>query len=262
VGNEAFDDAYFTRLRAASGHWWVQGMREVGASVLGPVEAPAVVLDAGCGTGTNLPWLASLGGRNRVYGLDASVAALAQCRRAGVAADLLQASASALPFPDATFDLLVSLDVLQHLTEGDAVRAVAEARRVLRPGGRILVRTNAAFGRRRVPQRADWRLYTRSGLARALTAAGLVVERLTAANALLGVWSSLRRPTRSRAVGTPHGLGIPQPVPARRNRLLLELLRAEARWLARPGRHLSVGHSLYAVARRPLIEDDSVGRTA
>ena len=48
-----------------------------------------------------------------------------------------------------------------------------------------------------------------------------------------------------------HGLGIPEPVHPVKNRALLQLLRLEAWFLARPGRRLPFGHSLYAVARKP-----------
>lgn len=258
---EEFDEAYFERLQAAAGHWWVQGTRQIGSAVLGPV-APAIdVLDSGCGSGANLAWLAGLAAPTRLQAVDLSAAALAWCRRLPVAVDLQQASVTALPFTDSRFDLVVSMDVLQHLTEAGAALALEEVRRVLRPGGRALIRTNAAFGRRRVPQRADWRLYDRAGLTSALISAGLRVERVTAVNALQGLWASLPRPQRRHRTPRPghdhnshenagHGLGIPRPVPAGRNAILLALLRAEARWLAKPGRTLPVGHSLYAVASR------------
>lgn len=262
---EEFDEGYFERLQAAAGHWWVRGMREVGAAILGPVATPADVLDLGCGSGANLAWLAGLSQPKRVQAIDRSEAALDYCRRLNEPVDLQRASATALPFGEACFDLVVSMDVLQHLTEGDAALTLAELRRVLRPGGRALIRTNAAFGRRRVPQRADWRLYDRSGLATELAQAGLRIERISAVNTLQGLWTSLPRPVLSlpgarrgpadhdsaQKATSRHGLGIPRAVSARRNRAMLALLRVEARWLTRPGRHLPVGHSLYAVASRP-----------
>lgn len=262
---EEFDEGYFERLQAAAGHWWVRGMREVGAAMLGPVGTPADVLDLGCGSGANLAWLAGLSRPKRVQAIDKSEAAVDYCRRLEVPVDLQRASATALPFGEARFDLVVSMDVLQHLTEGDAALTLAELRRVLRPGGRALIRTNAAFGRRRVPQRANWRLYDRTRLAADLAQAGLRIERVSAVNALQCLWTSLPRPVRSGLgahhgpadhhspqEGTSrHGLGIPPPVSAWRNTAMLALLRVEARWLTRPGRHLPVGHSLYAVASRP-----------
>jgi ubiquinone/menaquinone biosynthesis C-methylase UbiE len=223
-------------------------MRDVAAAILGPVESPVTVLDSGCGSGANLLWLATLSDPERVQAVDITMAALARCRGLRAPADL--------PLADAAFDLVVSMDVLQHLTEPDATQALSELRRVLRPGGRVLVRTNAAFGRRRVAQRSDWRLYRASSLRAALSAADLIVDRVTAANALQGLWATVRGakgPVHRNRHGDGHGLGIPAPVSARRNAAMLRLLRAEAAWLARPGRSLPFGHSLYAVAHRSSV---------
>lgn len=256
-----FDEDYFTRLAQAGEHWWVRGMLDVGASILGEVGGPLSILDAGSGTGRNLEWLAELAGPGKVVAVDLATAAFAYGGRHGPATDVVQASVSQLPFADAVFDLVVTTDVLQHLTQEDEQRALGNMRRVLRPGGRLLARTNSSFGRGEVRQREDWRLYTTEGLRRALENAGFTVERLTPVNSLQGLWASLPRPrpTSDRLGKKPErhtGLGIPRPVPRWKNQTLLGLLRAEARWLARPGRRLPVGHSLYALARRPAVTQD------
>jgi SAM-dependent methyltransferase len=158
------------------------------------------------------------------------------------------------------------MDVLQHLTTAGAAAAVAEMARVLRPGGRLLVRTNAAFGRRHVAEREDWRLYRPETLRATLCSSGLEVAALTPVNALQALWASVprgwsrpRHEAHSNAAGEDAhraewgvaGLGIPTKVHPVINTVLLGLLRLEALWLSRPGRHLPFGHSLYAVARRP-----------
>lgn len=274
MAEEEFDRGYFERLEAARGHWWVQGMQEVGAALLGADPGSASggglsVLDAGCGSGNLLPWLAEMAGPARVRAVDFAAAAIVNCRRAGLDADFVRASVAALPIADASMDLVASMDVLQHLTTAQERAALDEMARVLRPGGRLLVRTNAALGRGRVVEREDWRLYRSEDLRRALVGAGLAVEGLTPVNFLQGVWASLPRPRRpagehshdhgdgSRAhederVRPVAGLGIPAPVGRLKNRLLLWVLKGEARWLSRPNRRLPFGHSLYAVARRPL----------
>jgi SAM-dependent methyltransferase len=169
------------------------------------------------------------------------------------------ASVTQLPFADERFDLVLSSDVLQHLTLDGALAATTEMSRVLRRGGRVVIRTNSAHGRRRIEERDDWRLYRVDSLRATLVGAGLVVERVTAVNVVQGLWASVPRPRHvNHAAGTlvdehraQHGLGIPEPVGPLKNRLLLAPLRVEGWWLRRPGRSLPFGHSLYAIARRP-----------
>lgn len=102
------------------------------------------VLDIGCGTGT-LAMAASrrVGPTGRVHGIDASPEMIARATRkatrAGVDIAFQNAVAEALPFPDAQFDAVLSTVMLHHLPRPDRPRLVAEAYRVLRIGGRLLV---------------------------------------------------------------------------------------------------------------------------
>lgn len=264
-----FDTDYFARLAAARDHWWVRGMQDAAEALLGPATGELRVLDAGCGTGANLLWAADLTRTRPLHGADLVPEAVGVARRAtGDVAELVTASTTALPYADASFDLVLSVDVLQHLPDAAATQALQELTRVLAPGGRLLVRTNAAFGRRHVPQREDWRLYSPATLTAALQAAGLRVERLTSANALHSLWASAprlpRRHDHHHEHGTPdrhqtaadtghRGLGIPRPVSPSRNAVLRRLLRVEARWLRH--RDLPFGHSLLAVARKQQGQD-------
>jgi SAM-dependent methyltransferase len=102
------------------------------------------VLDVGCGTGVFLPGLAALvGPEGRVVGLDHSAAFLeeAQKRLADASisdqVELVEGDAHNLPFLDATFDAAHCERVLMHLP--DPAQAIREMRRVVRPGGRVLV---------------------------------------------------------------------------------------------------------------------------
>ncbi len=260
MSRDEFDEEYFRRLGAARDHWWVVGMQRAALALLGePADDQLDILDAGCGVGTNIGWLTPLAGTRRVHAVDFAPSAVAACRRNAPHAEVICVSVTDLPYQDALFDLVTSMDVLQHLSAWDATRAVEEMLRVLRPGGRLLVRTNSAFGRGRVAQRDDWRLYTPELLRHELARAGFSVERLTPVNFIQGVWASLPRPPRGRShrhdhdpAPTHHGLGIPQPAGRMKNRLLLSLLTAEARWLrGRTRRRLPAGHSLYALATRP-----------
>jgi SAM-dependent methyltransferase len=94
------------------------------------------VLDAGCGSG---PLYAALRGRGAVVtGIDASAGMLALAeRRLGGDADLHQVDLrDRLPFDDGAFDVVVSSLVLHYLEDWNPT--LAELRRVLRPGGRLI----------------------------------------------------------------------------------------------------------------------------
>lgn len=92
-------------------------------------------LDVGCGSGILAETLLDLCDPASVAGIDASAAQVEQARRgpAGKRARFQQADALELPFPDGTFDIAAAALVLNFVP--DPPRAVAEMRRVTRPGG-------------------------------------------------------------------------------------------------------------------------------
>lgn len=103
---------------------------------------PLRVLDCGVGTGAFALALADAwGGPLEVTAVDVSQgmveAAQDRFRRRGLAARVLRASVCALPFADAAFDLVVGAHVLEHLP--DPVTALAGMRRVLKPGGWLVI---------------------------------------------------------------------------------------------------------------------------
>ncbi|WEO97722.1 class I SAM-dependent methyltransferase [Streptomyces sp. FXJ1.172] len=125
---------------------WEASVRRQGAALDALIgRAGAAVLDCACGIGTQALGLALRG--HRVVGTDLSAGAVARARReAGrLGAGLVTAVADMrqLPLADGRFDAVVCADNgLPHLlTEGDVRAALAEMRRVLRPGGRLLVST-------------------------------------------------------------------------------------------------------------------------
>lgn len=106
------------------------------------------VLDAGCGTGRMLPHLAA--GGCQVTGVDLSPGMLACARRDHPRFGVGVASLRALPFPGATFDGYFSWYSTIHLPDDRLTQVFAEAKRVLRPGGHLLVAFQAGRGVRDV----------------------------------------------------------------------------------------------------------------
>ena len=110
---------------------------------LANLTAGESVLDIGCGTGTlAIAAARRVGTTGAVIGVDPSPDLLARARkkarRARVDATFEQAGGEKLPFPDASFDLVLSTLVFHHLPH-DVLRSSAEEiRRVLKPGGRLL----------------------------------------------------------------------------------------------------------------------------
>ncbi|HSK14930.1 MAG TPA: methyltransferase domain-containing protein [Gaiellaceae bacterium] len=125
----------YDRLRPVDANW-----REVAGAIAEAGEVTGSrVLDVGCGTGRLAAALADRGAR--VWGVDPSDGMLAQARAvAGRKVGLKQGRAEELPFKDGWFDCAV-LRLVVHLV--DRPRAFAELRRVLAPGGRVVIATFA-----------------------------------------------------------------------------------------------------------------------
>jgi SAM-dependent methyltransferase len=100
---------------------------------------PRRALDLGCGLGTELGHLAERGVPLTV-GVDRSIAALQRARRLHPAVELVQADVLRLPFPRAAFDVVLDRGCFHYLQAADRPRYAAEVERVLRPGGRFLLR--------------------------------------------------------------------------------------------------------------------------
>ena len=238
--------------------WWFAGMRAVTAALLDPVCPPGrdrLILDAGCGTGANLEWLARYAGRGRVVGVDLVSTALDFCRERRHGA-LVQASVTDVPFAASTFDLVTSFDVLGQVPGDGDERAIGEIRRVLRPGGVAFVRVAAYEWMRSDHDLAlgTHRRYSIGRLAAALERADLRVVRATYANGLLLPVAVVRRLVLKRlGLGAPGSDVKPLPPGLRPlNRVLRAALDAEARLLRDPRGRIPAGLSAICVARKPL----------
>ena len=164
--------------------WWNAGMRDIAGLLLqrGDLPAAGTLLDAGCGSGQTMQWFLHDHVSWKATGIDVAGEGIAAAHAAGLSVQ--KASVLELPFRDDKFDLIISLDVLQHLPlDGGDEAAIAEFARVLRPRGVLLIRTNAAADDREF----SFRKYEPAMLRSRLEQAGFKVRRLGRANALLGL---------------------------------------------------------------------------
>lgn len=95
----------------------------------------ARVLELAAGRGGGLRYLKKRYAPAELIGVELTAAGVRHARRLGL--NMLRGSAHRLPFPDARFDLVLTLDALNHMADRDAI--LREARRVLTPNGLLLV---------------------------------------------------------------------------------------------------------------------------
>lgn len=224
-------DQYEIMRRLEDSFWWYVGMRRIVSALLPPPVPGGAswrILDAGCGTGATLDFLAP---RGAVVGVDIAAEALSRCHERGHRL-VSRGSIEQLPFPGASFDLVTCFDVIYHRAVSDDVAALREFHRVLRPGGRVLVRAPAYDWLRGVHDAAvhTRHRYTAGELRLKLNQAGFRVVRLTHANCLLLPMAVAKRLLEGWGAAFPPDLEQPHPL---LNRLLTALLSLEARAVRR-----------------------------
>ena len=235
-------------------YWWFQGRMHIIEAILAEfmTDRPRAgrVLDLGCGTGLMLERLAKF----RPAGLDFSPLSLQFCRQRG-ARNLMRGDVTALPLEDGSMDLVLALDLIEHVEHDDAM--LVEVERVLRPGGWFMASVPAhqwLWSDHDVSLH-HFRRYSYDGFKARLVEAGLepvkysfgitlsflpvVVFRM-----MQRLWqSSIAMPNESRP--KTHLIPLPWFV----NTPLIWALRAEGAALRRM--NLPVGVSLLALCRKP-----------
>jgi SAM-dependent methyltransferase len=235
-------------LAAEDWHWWYRGRRRIVEDAVAALQLPpsADILDAGCGSGRNLAELRRFG---RLTGLEPSPTSVQAARVRGIGT-IVQSGIEAMPFEDASYDLTLCLDVIEHVDD-DAV-ALRELRRVVRPGGFLIV-TVPAYPRlwsRHDELNQHRRRYTRRVLLERATAVGWEPRRTTHFNALLlPAAAAVRLLERTRS-GDRAGSSELERTPRALNVVLEQALRSEAA-LLRTGRRIPAGLSLMGVFRTP-----------
>ena len=245
TGPMIFTPEYYARMRALERDgWWNAAMRDVAARLLrlSGIAPTGTMLDVGCGSGQTMAWFRSLYPGWETAGVDVAPEAVAAARRMGAAVSC--ASGLALPFGDRSVDLVITLDVVQHLPlRGGDLAALAEIRRVLRPGGLLLLRTNAqATPRVEDDIAANFHKYEPAELEAKLHATGFEVMRLSRINGLLGL---AEIPRELRAASARRGAAY---------RGILADTREEAAWLrgVKEGWLRLEGRAVAAGARLPM----------
>lgn len=212
-------------------------LRDVGGS-----SSPRV-LDAGCGTGGLIRRLKTSHPEWEIKGVDLSPVACDLARRRGC--DVTEGSVTALPFPDASFDAIVSGDVLYHISEH--TEALREVYRCLRPGGIFALNVPAyrwlwSYHDERVQSKHR---FTRGEVRTLLRDAGLVPIAATYWNTLPFPLIVLRRKVFPPKTSESDVKLYPAPLEA-----ILNLAMGVERAWTRTGVPLPFGSSVFAVARK------------
>jgi SAM-dependent methyltransferase len=240
---------YEIMYKAEDRHWWYLGMTDITRGVLDRWigrNKQLAILDAGCGTGSILQTLQDYGAPT---GIDTHTEALQFCKMRRLTR-LCQASITHLPFPDGTFDLITSFDVLSEVGHPRDEQGLDEFLRVLKPGGHLLLRLPAySWLRGQHDERVHTRRrYTRRQLERMLPAHGFEVLETSYANTLLFPLAAAKRLSEKILKPTHEGSDLTLPT-GFLNRVFKALLSAEAPLIRTVG--LPFGMTLVALARKP-----------
>ncbi len=229
-------------------HWWFVSRRAIIATAIATLTLPseARILDVGSGTGGNLEMLSSFGS---VTGIEADDMAIALCSSRKSAIVLKGSLPANLPeFPE-KFDLIIMLDVLEHIDEDLA--ALKSLERLLSPTG-VLIVTVPAFPflwSDHDVQHHHKRRYRYSTLKRVVQNSGLRVCHMTYYNSwlfpVIAAARLFRRVKPSRVTG--QDIRVPPPM---MNRVLKSLFTSEKRLVTRM--RFPFGTSILAIAMKSI----------
>lgn len=175
----SFYESYY---RHEDHHWWFRWRFELITRLVADFKASEDfrILDAGCGTGQMLKHLEDLGD---AVGIDTSAQAISFAQSRGVK-NLVLGSITAVPFPDATFDCVVALDVIEHVD--DDIGILKALHDVTKPGGHLIVTVPAykLLWSEHDDINHHKRRYTASQLRGLIEDAGYTLDRVTYCNTI------------------------------------------------------------------------------
>jgi SAM-dependent methyltransferase len=228
--------------------WYFSALHAQVRRALADVPASgAAVLDAGCGTGGLILRLRAERPAWCFSGIDFSGLAVDLARqRCGPGVDLREASITALPFADASFDAVVSADVVCQVENPEV--ALAEFFRVLRPGGTVVINVPAYMWMWSYHDDScqTKHRYTRRELGGLLHAAGFAVRRPTH-------WNMLAFPlifAKRKFFPSPRASSDVKKYPAPVEAVFASLAAIDRAWLDAGG-VLPFGSSVFAVGAKP-----------
>ena len=209
-------------------YWYFRGRRSIIGGLLQKYlninAKPLRILDVGCGTGLMLEHLQ---GRNqKPVGLDSHELSMIYCRKRGVER-LTRGDVTRLPFADNSFDLIMALDMMEHVEDDRAL--LSEFHRVAAPGARIMLTVPAHpfLWSEHDEALHHYRRYQRKPLLNLLKESGFRPIRYSYAISILFLpivaFRIAQRLLKSKDQPKTDLIELPAPI----NRLLLDLLRLE-----------------------------------
>jgi SAM-dependent methyltransferase len=253
---------YASYYRHEDRHWWFRWRFELITRLVAEQKTGQTfrILDAGCGTGQMLKHLEQLGD---AIGIDSSAEATSFAQSRGVK-KLVRGSITDVPFPEATFDCIVALDVIEHVDDDFGI--LQSLHEVLKPGGRLIITVPAykLLWSEHDEINHHKRRYTAPDLRRLIEQAGFSVDRVTYCNTFLFLpifairkYKNLVRKARTSNGVNPDGLESDLgDYPEFMNEAAFRVMQAENGLM----RHIDLpfGVSILAVAERIAPVEESV----
>ncbi len=231
-------------------HWWYQGRKKLLLKIIQnlPLGPNRKILDYGCGAGHILTALQPVG---TTYGVDVEPLAINFCRQKGLKNLFLIKKNNKLPFAKNYFDLIVCLDVLEHI-EDDGF-ALEQIQRCLKPGGSLALFLPAfpILWSNLDVKSHHYRRYTKADIVNKLKTTKLVPQSVNYFNFIFFLPILLIRLIQKTSFLRNNNWGMDPKI---ENSLVNEILKSVFYFDIFLSRHfpLPFGVSLYIISQKPV----------